>query len=386
MVVLSSVTASVIGRSILGNDPFLALPSLQVEHVVQYPLFALLGLVAGLVGVAFSRVLYAIEDACDWAWRGPEWLRPAVGGILLGGLLLVLPEMYGVGYPVLGKAVAGGYGIAFLIALLVGKLVACSLTIGIGGSGGVFAPSLFCGAMTGAVFGDVVHAVLPGTGGTTAAYALVGMGAVFAGAARAPITAVVILFELTGEYSIILPLMLAIVLATGISHLVSHDTVYTRKLLRRGIDIDEPADASLRRRLVSSVMADPPAPVGVDASLRSVAARFASNGTGSLPVVDGSGRFLGTISAHDLMDALASGEDATVGALVAATVPLGPGASIGDAWRQLDGGADAVPVQADNGDIIGWISHREMLAALGPSDLRPELRGPRAMTSPAGTI
>jgi CIC family chloride channel protein len=145
MVVLSSVTASVIGRSILGNHPFLTLPTFHVDHVVQYPLFAVLGLVAGLVGVVFSRVLYAIEDACDWAWRGPEWLRPAVGGLLLGGLLLVLPEMYGVGYPVLGKAVAGGYGVAFLIALLVGKLVACSLTIGIDGSRGVFAPSLFCG-------------------------------------------------------------------------------------------------------------------------------------------------------------------------------------------------------------------------------------------------
>ena len=94
-------------------------------------------------------------------------------------------------------------------------MVACSLTIGIGGSGGVFAPSLFCGAMLGAAFGDVVHAVAPATAGSLGAYALVGMGAVFAGAARAPITAVVILFELTGEYSIILPLMLAIVLATG---------------------------------------------------------------------------------------------------------------------------------------------------------------------------
>ena len=102
MVVLSSVTASVIGRAFLGNHPFLTLPTFQVDHVVQYPLFAVLGLVAGLVGVGFSRVLYAVEDACDWAWRGPEWLRPAVGGVLLGGLLLVLPEMYGVGYPVLG--------------------------------------------------------------------------------------------------------------------------------------------------------------------------------------------------------------------------------------------------------------------------------------------
>lgn len=95
MVVLASVTASVIGRSMLGNQPFLLLPQFNVDHLAQYLLFAVLGLLAGAVGVAFSKVLYLIEDACDWGWRGPEWLRPAVGGILLGGLLLLLPEMYG---------------------------------------------------------------------------------------------------------------------------------------------------------------------------------------------------------------------------------------------------------------------------------------------------
>jgi CIC family chloride channel protein len=272
--------------------------------------------------------------------------------------------MYGVGYPVLGKAVAGGYGVAFLMALLVGKLVACSLTIGIGGSGGVFAPSLFCGAMTGAVFGGIVHAVLAGSGGSLGAYALVGMGAVFAGAARAPITAVVILFELTGEYTIILPLMLAIVLATGISHLISQDTVYTRKLLRRGIDIDEPADATLRRRPVSDVMTTPPTPVKAEASLRSVAARFATAGGGSLPVTDSAGHYLGTLAAHDLMDALASGEDTSIQALTVSTQPLRPAASIGEALKQLDTGTDAVPVQDAEGGIVGWVRHRDMLTAL----------------------
>ena len=133
MVVLSSVTASVIGRAALGNAPFLDLPAFSVHHVQEYLLFALLGVLAGFVGVGFTRALYAIEDLCDWAWRGPEWLRPAVGGLLLGGLLLVLPQMYGVGYPVLGRSVAGDYGIAFLVILLVGKMVATSLTIGIGG-------------------------------------------------------------------------------------------------------------------------------------------------------------------------------------------------------------------------------------------------------------
>lgn len=364
MVVLSSVTASVIGRAVLGNTPFLSLPTFHVDHVVQYPLFAVLGLLAGLVGVGFSRVLYAVEDACDWAWRGPEWLRPAVGGVLLGAVLLVLPQMYGVGYPVLGRAVAGGYGIAFLVALLVGKLVACSLTIGIGGSGGVFAPSLFCGAMAGAAFGEVVHAVAPTAGGSVGAYALIGMGAVFAGAARAPITAVVILFELTGEYSIILPLMLAIVLATGMSHLVSRDTVYTRKLLRRGIDIDEPADAALRRQPVSRYAVPAPAPLRVDDDLHDAARRFADGTETHLPVEDGHGLYVGTVAAHDVMSALAAGDSADVGALVDRTDPVATDAALGDVLAELDRGAGAVPVAEPGGRVTGWIRQRDLLAAL----------------------
>lgn len=328
MVVLSSVTASVIGRGILGDTTFLTLPAFHVDHLVQYPLFALLGVIAGLVGVAFSRILYAIEDACDWAWRGPEWLRPAVGGVLLGLVLLVMPQMYGVGYPVLGHAVAGSYAIAFLVALLIGKIVACSLTIGIGGSGGVFAPSLFCGAMLGAAFGEIVQTVAPAAGGSVGAYALIGMGAVFAGAARAPITAVIILFELTGEYSIILPLMLGVVLATGVSHLVSRDTVYTRKLLRRGIDIDRPhgPDSSPdpagpdRPAAVPAPRGAHPAPgrpgpltasiaplpdsVPDRGNLRAIADRFADATGPHLLVVDADGRAVGWVPEHELEAAL----------------------------------------------------------------------------------
>jgi chloride channel protein, CIC family len=129
--------------------------------------------------------------------------------------------------------------------------------------------------MVGAIFGDGVHAVLPTAGGSLGAYALVGMGAVLTGAARAPITAVVIMFELTGEYTIILPLMLAVVVATAVSSAISADTVYTRKLLRRGIDIDEPADAAIRRRPIDSLMSTPPAAVRPGTDLRSVAAMFA---------------------------------------------------------------------------------------------------------------
>jgi CIC family chloride channel protein len=364
MVVLSSVTASVIGRTILGDSPFLTLPTFHIDHVVQYPLFALLGVIAGAVGVGFSRALYSIEDACDWVWRGPEWLRPAAGGVLLGGLLLVLPEMYGVGYPVLGKAVTGGYAIAFLVALLVGKLLACSITIGIGGSGGVFAPSLFCGAMLGAAFGDIVHSTIPADGGSLGAYAIVGMGAVFAGAARAPITAIVILFELTGEYSVVLPLMLAIALATGVSNLISPDTIYTRKLLRRGIDIDEPADATLRRQPAGNFMAPAPGPLRVDSDLNDAARQFAATGESHLPVLDTAGRYFGILSAHAVMDALAADEDTYLELLTASAEPVTPDAPIEDVLRRLDHGDGAVPVTTAEDDLVGWIRHRDVLTAL----------------------
>ena len=365
MVVLASVTASVISRGVLGDNPFLRLPAFRVDHLVEYPLFALLGVLAGVVGVAFSRVLYAIEDVCDWAWRGPEWARPAVGGVLLGGVLLVLPQMYGVGYPVLGSAVAGDYGLALLSLLLVGKVVACSLTIGIGGSGGVFAPSLFCGAMTGAAFGDIVHGFAAHGTGSVGEYALIGMGAVFAGAARAPITAVVILFELTGEYSIILPLMLAIVLATGVSNLVSRDTVYTRKLLRRGIDIDEPADARLARLPVAGFMVAPPAPLRVSDPMPAAAARFAATSESDLPVVDGDERFVGTVSVHDVMTALAEGQDATVGALRHRAAALSEQATVRDVLAVLgDDGVGGAAVADESGVVRGWVRHRDLLRAL----------------------
>ena len=234
VVVLSSFAADIIGRAAFGSHPFLALPSFQLRSPVEYPLYAGLGVVAGLVGVAFIRVLYGMEDLADRIWRGPEWLRPAAGGLVLGLVLLALPELYGVGYPPLEHAIRGDYVVWLLLALLAGKVIATSLTIAIGGSGGVFAPSLFMGAMLGSAYGVGVHHLLPGGTGPAGAYGLVGMGAVFAGAARAPITAVIIIFELTGDYRIILPLMFAIVLAAGISNRLSRGTIYTLKLRRRG--------------------------------------------------------------------------------------------------------------------------------------------------------
>jgi H+/Cl- antiporter ClcA len=164
LVVLSSVTADAIGRAAFGNHPFLSLPAFDFSSPLELALYAGLGVLAPGVGVAFVRVLYSGEDLADRLWRGPGWLRPAAGGILLGLLLLAVPQMYGVGYPVLQEAVGGHYVILALLGLLAAKVLATSLTMWIGGSGGVFAPSLFMGAMLGCAYGAVVHqgAAAPG--------------------------------------------------------------------------------------------------------------------------------------------------------------------------------------------------------------------------------
>ncbi len=368
LVVIASVTSSVIGRAILGNSPFLPLPTFSVTSPIEYLLYLVLGVLAGAVGVGFSKSLYAIEDLCDRLWHWPEWARPAVGGVVLGLLLLVLPQMYGVGYPVIGEAVNGNYTIAFLLILVVGKIVATSLTIGIGGSGGVFAPSLFIGAALGSAFGMVANFLLPGQVAPIGAYGLIGMGAVFAGAARAPMTALLMMFELTGEYSIILPLMAAIALATAVSHKLTPDTIYTAKLRRRGIDLEASPSPARARVPLATVMR--PLPAGVDARtpLPKAAYQLSHTPYGVLPVTNIDGGFLGILTARAVADALAAGEDTTRKAAIMTEFPVTvtDADTVEEAIQALNlSGCGGIPVfgssGATSGTPVGWVTYRDAL-------------------------
>ncbi len=280
------------------------------------------------------------------------------------------PQMYGVGYPVLEAGVQGKYAIAVLLGLLVAKMVATSLTIGIGGSGGVFAPSLFIGGMLGAAFGAIAHQMIPGVAGPAGAFALVGMGAVFAGAARAPITAVLILFELTGEYTIILPLMLAIVLATTVSRALSKDSVYTLKLRRRGVELDtRPADPRLTDRSVGDVMEPPADPVGPTLPLAEAVPLLLAGGRPALPVLYG-GLLIGQLRTDRVAELLE--EDAGERALTVAdavddvptvlrTQSLRSGLEALRRHPIADGG---LAVTDPEGRLVGWVTHRTLLRTL----------------------
>lgn len=242
-IMLSAMVADVVARVFFGSAPFLTqLPEgIELNHIANYLLIALLAAIAGVLGILFKNVLYKTEDLCDRLWgERPGWARPAVGGLALGLLLLAVPQLYGVGYPVMYAAFAGHYALWFLLILVAGKMLACSLTIGIGGSGGVFAPSLFIGATAGMAFGLVVQHLIGTAVGHPALYAIVGMGAVFASAARAPLTALASTVEMTGDFTLTLPVMLAVAVGTTVSRGISYGTIYTTKLLRRGIDIDRP--------------------------------------------------------------------------------------------------------------------------------------------------
>ncbi len=243
-IMLSAMLADVISRVFFGSAPFFTQlpPGIVLNHIANYVLVALLAAIAGLLGVGFTKVLYKTEDLCDWVWHHrPEWARPAAGGVVLGLLLLAVPQLYGVGYPVMYAAFAGHYALWFLVILAAGKMLACSVSIGIGGSGGVFAPSLFVGATSGMAFGLIVNHLIGPAAGEPALYAIVGMGAVFASAARAPLTSLASTVEMTGDYTLTLPVMLAVAVATTVSRVLSYGTIYTTKLLRRGIDIDRPS-------------------------------------------------------------------------------------------------------------------------------------------------
>jgi CIC family chloride channel protein len=384
-VVLSSVVATAVGRIAFGSEAFLTLPAFRLHGAVEYPLYALLGLAAALVGIAFIRVLYGSEDLADRLWRGPAWLRPAVGGLLLGCVLLVLPEMYGVGYPVLESAIAGQYAVAFLLALLAGKVVATSLTMAIGGSGGVFAPSLFMGAMLGSAFGFAVHAALPGATASAGAYGLVGMAAVFAAAGRAPITAVLIVFELTGDYSIILPLMLAVVVATAISRRLSEDSIYTLKLRRRGIDIEKPVSSGALEGLsIGNAMGLPLASLPADMPAAEVAAALLQTGCTALPVSDDAGHLIGVVTARSL-EREADDLPGTVGALAEEVPELHPDQPLALAVEWLAGGdREGLPIFApESTTVIGWLGHRDVLRAYaGRTASRPVAAPPPSLPDP----
>ena len=236
MVVISAVTANIVSRLSLGGAPILAVPQYTMVHPGELFLYLLLGGAAAIVGVLFTTCLDRIEAAFA-NWIFPDYLKPALGGLIVGSIGLFLPQVFGLGYDTIGAAVAGRLPLTLLLALIVAKLVATSITVGSGASGGVIGPSLYLGAVTGGAVGTLFHAFLPQWTAPSGAYAVMGMAAVFSATAHAPMTAIFTLFELTNDYNMILPLMICCVASTYLAYRITPHTIYSVGLIRRGIDV-----------------------------------------------------------------------------------------------------------------------------------------------------
>jgi len=253
-VILSSVISSVVTRTFLGNHPAFEVPSYSLVSAWEFPMYVAMGIGLGAVAVLFTRTLDITEDFFD-KLKIPNWTKPAIGGLILGGLAIFYPQVLADGYQTIRLTLYGNLALWLMVILIFMKVVATSLTLGSGSSGGIFAPSLFMGAVSGGAFGTLVHKLFPTVTATPGAYALVGMAGMVAGATHAPITALLIIFEMTSDYRIILPLMVTVVFSALVAGRLFEHSIYTVKLIKRGIDIRGGRDINvLRSHTVAEVM------------------------------------------------------------------------------------------------------------------------------------
>lgn len=256
-VVLSAATSWMVLRLFLGNEPLFHVPQYQFVHPIEFALYAVLGVVGGIVSVVFVKSLLGMRE---WFLRLPQWsvwFQPAAGGALVGILGWFVPQVLGVGYAHVGDALNGKMALELMAMLVLLKLVTVVTSYASGNAGGIFGPSLFIGAMAGGALGSIAHQLLPNYTATPGAYALVGMGAAFAGIVRAPMTSVIMIFEVTHDYAVIVPLMIANLVSFYISRRLQREPIYEALALQDGIHLPaaESRAASVRFRISHAMRA-----------------------------------------------------------------------------------------------------------------------------------
>jgi len=323
-IVVSAVAASIVSRIFLGSRPAFEIPGYVMHSPWEILLYILLGLLAAFVGVLFIRMLYFTEDAFD-RLAVPLWIKPAIGALLLGvlaycypyvgtisyispddmalGLPLTenYPHIFGSGFLFLEEVLQGRAPFFLLFLLVFLKPLATSFTLGSGNSGGVFAPSLFTGAMLGGTFGYVAMYLFPDLTIEIGAYALVGMAAVFSAAARAPLTSMLIVFEMSNDYRLILPLMAAGMIASTFAQWLHSESIYSLKLSKRGIHFDQGRDMDIMQTVqVEEVMNKSPITMQSEQSVAELFAAFQETHLGGFPVLKSNKELYGIVTMQDM--------------------------------------------------------------------------------------
>lgn len=403
-VIISSVTASTLARVFLGERPAFDMPRYGMKTPWEIFLYAILGILAALVAVFFIKLLYWFEDRFE-SWRFPDALKPAVGGLLLGllafayPLIMVqafipvsestlgvpiyanLPHIFSAGFETIEEALLGNLTFMLLFAMIFLKPLATSFTLGSGNSGGVFAPSLFTGAALGGTFGRLVENLAPGATAGPGAFASVGMAAVFAGAARAPFTAILIVFEMTDDYRLIVPLMASVIVSLLVAERLHKESIYTLKLARRGIKLKSGVDVDVMESVkVEEVMVRDPGAIPAEFPISFLESEFIRTGRHGFPVVNEDGSLYGIVSLEDYRRAISDEVKDVSGLLIQdiATrklITVFPDESVGTALRRMaPRDISRLPVVArdDPKQLIGLIRRNDIVRAYEVGALRRE--------------
>ena len=364
-VVISAVVADFLAQVFLGNTRAFILPEFGIVSGWEFGFYVILGILAGLVAQGFTYALYWCEDRFD-SIKIPELLKPALGGFIVGAVGLYSLELLGVGYEGITRALSGEIALGVLLAYLVLKIVATSFTLGSGGSGGIFAPSLFIGAMLGTGMGGIFSDLFPTLTAPAGAYGIVGMAAVFAGAARAPFSAILIIFELTGNYAIILPLMMAVVISTLVSRAVRRESIYTLKLLRRGIDLEqEELGDVLRTTTVRDAMTRDFPTMTANMTIAKVLKQFQQTGHRGFPVLDEDGNLIGTLNETNISRHL----DTTTGKRLTAGDIVDKNPFVAYPDQMLDRLLDAIEESEARIPVVSRENEKQLLGVVGRHEL-----------------
>ena len=369
-IVIASVTGTVISRIYFGDFPAFALPPHKLVSFLEFPAFAILGAASGLAAIAFMSSVALVQDVAARV-PVPAWLMPAAAGLLVGGLAVFCPEILGVGYEATDNALKEAYTLEFLVMLLVAKTAASALCLGSGFAGGVFSPSLFIGAMLGGAVGLVAGIPFPELHSGGDAYALVGMGAVAGAVLGAPISTILMIFELTDDYKLMLAVMLAVVIASTLTRILYGQSYFIDQLRRRGLDLQGGHEmVTLGRMKVGELMRRDHGVVPPGASLDEVRHRLQHCPEGEIFVADAEGRLVGTITLANLGDdAFDHAHDGELTAIDVArkgppSVPVADGVNTAmRLFRQVDEGVLAVVDTGSSGRLVGCLHERDVMRA-----------------------
>ncbi len=367
-VVVASVTGASIGRALFGDVPAFGVPEYGIAGFTELPAFLILGLIAAPLGVIFVRMITYAEDLFE-SIPIPPYLLPAIGGLFVGFIGLHDPTLYGVGYGKLQELLTHpSLSIGALLILLVLKMLATSLTIGSGGSGGVFSPSLYVGGIAGAAFGVIAHGLFPAMTTEPAAYALTGMAALFAATSHAPITAVLIVFELTADYRMILPLMVACGTSVLTARALYRFSIYNIKLVRRGVHVQLGHDIqALSDMPVANAMRQDFPTVPKDMPVSEVIEKLEETRLHGFPVVNDKGGLAGWVTLSDVRRAGPGAAGRTAGDIATHHLVIAyADDSLNDALRKLglrDVGHLPVVDRDDHTKLLGVITRQNIISA-----------------------